>query len=70
VAMGFLSRAHEFDADRFAVETTRQAGAMIDALKKLSKNNLSNPVPHPLAVILYHSHPPVLQRIAAIRALS
>ena len=66
---GFFSRAHEFDADRFAVETTRHADAMINALKKLSKGNLSNPAPHPLSVALYHSHPPVLKRIEAIRAV-
>ncbi len=69
VLSGFLTRAHEFDADRFAVVTTRHAEAMIDALKKLSKDNLSNPAPHPLSVALHHSHPPVLQRIEAIRAV-
>ncbi|HWB59034.1 MAG TPA: M48 family metallopeptidase, partial [Chthoniobacteraceae bacterium] len=69
VALGFLTRAHEFDADRFAVETTRHAGAMIDALKKLSRGNLSNPAPHPLVVALHHSHPPVSRRIEAIRGM-
>jgi len=70
ILAGFQSRAHEFDADRFAAETTRQPDTMINALKKLSKDNLSNPVPHPLTVILHHSHPPVLQRIEAIRAVA
>ena len=70
VLAGFQSRAHEFDADRFAAETTRHPDSMISALKKLSKDNLSNPTPHPLAVILHHSHPPVLQRIEAIRAVA
>lgn len=69
VAIGFLTRAHEFDADRFAVQTTRHADAMIDALKKLSRGNLSNPSPHPLVVALHHSHPPVVRRIEAIRAI-
>jgi STE24 endopeptidase len=69
VATGFLTRAHEFDADRFAVETTRRADAMINALKKLSKGNLSNPSPHPLSVALHHSHPPTLKRIEAIRSV-
>jgi STE24 endopeptidase len=67
---GFLSRKHEFDADRFAAETTHQPQAMIDALKKLSKTNLANLLPHPLYVMLYHSHPPILQRIEAIKRLS
>ena len=67
---GFLSRKHEFDADRFAAETTHQPQAMVDALKKLSKTNLANLLPHPLYVMLYHSHPPILQRIEAIKRLS
>jgi len=70
VLSGFQSRRHEFEADRFAIETTGNPGAMIDALKKLSKSNLSNLAPHPLYVALYHSHPPVLKRIEAIRAFA
>jgi len=69
VLRGFQTRRHEFEADRFAVETTRHPQAMIDALKKLSKSNLSNLAPHPLYVTLYHSHPPVLRRIEAIRGI-
>jgi STE24 endopeptidase len=40
---------------------------MITALKKLSVDNLSNLTPHPLKVFLSYSHPPVLERIKAIR---
>jgi len=43
---------------------------MINALKKLSKENLSNLYPHPLYVFLYYSHPPVLERIRYIRGLT
>ena len=39
------------------------------ALKKLSADSLSNLTPHPLQVFLHHAHPPVLQRITALRAL-
>jgi STE24 endopeptidase len=39
---------------------------MVEALKKLSVHNLSNLPPHPLYVFLNSSHPPVLQRIAAL----
>ncbi len=62
-----LSRKHEFEADAFAAETTQAPGAMIDALKKLSVDNLSNLTPHPLKVFLEYSHPPVLERIKALR---
>ncbi len=67
VAMNLFSRHNEFEADRHAVETTRGGDAMIQALKTLSRSNLSNLTPHPLCVFLSYSHPPVLQRIRAIR---
>jgi STE24 endopeptidase len=41
---------------------------MIQALKKLSVDNLSNLTPHPLKVFIEYSHPPILERIAALRA--
>lgn len=62
-----MSRKHEFEADAFAAETTRAPGEMIKALKKLSVDNLSNLTPHPLKVFLEYSHPPVLERINALR---
>jgi STE24 endopeptidase len=67
ILMHIVSRKHEFEADRFAVETTRATQPMIDALKKLSVDNLSHLTPHPLYVVLNYSHPPVLERIRAIR---
>lgn len=66
MGMQILSRKYEFEADRFA-STTYRPEPMIDALKKLSKDNLSNLTPHPFYVFLNYSHPPVLQRIHAIR---
>ena len=62
-----ISRHHERAADQFAINTTETPEAMIDALKKLSVNNLSNLRPHPFYVFLNYSHPPVLERIRAIR---
>ncbi|HLR26813.1 MAG TPA: M48 family metallopeptidase [Fodinibius sp.] len=63
--MQILSRKYEFEADRFA-STTFSPEPMVSALKKLSKDNLSNLRPHPFYVFLNYSHPPVLQRIKAI----
>jgi STE24 endopeptidase len=63
-----LSRKHEFEADAYAAEKTGAAGCLVSALKKLSKDNLSNLTPHPFYAFLYHSHPPVLQRIEALRS--
>ncbi|NTV06296.1 MAG: M48 family metallopeptidase [Chlorobiaceae bacterium] len=67
VAMQALSRKHEFEADAYAVSTFDQGASLADALKKLSRNNLSNLTPHPFYVFLNYSHPPVLQRILRIR---
>ncbi|MBC8418102.1 MAG: M48 family metallopeptidase [Desulfobacteraceae bacterium] len=64
-----LSRRHEYEADDYAVTTYRKPQSMIAALKKLSVDNLSNLTPHPFKVILTYSHPPVLERIKAIRRL-
>ena len=69
VAMA-VSRRNEFSADRFAVQTTGDAAALIKALQTLSVNHLSNLAPHPLYVFLNYSHPPVMARIRAIRAVN
>ncbi len=66
ILLNIVSRAHEREADRFAVETTDDRGALVSALKKLSADNLSNLSPHPLHVVLCYSHPPIQQRIRAI----
>ncbi len=67
ILSSIISRKHEYEADRFAVTTYKKPEAFINALKKLSVDNLSNLTPHPLKVFLGYSHPPVLQRIKAIR---
>jgi STE24 endopeptidase len=60
------SRRNEFQADRFAVEKTKNPHALANALKKLSAQNLSNLTPHPFYVMLNYSHPPILKRIEAL----
>jgi len=67
--VNMFSRANEFAADRFAAETCDDGESLITALKKLSVHNLSNLTPHPFHVFLNYSHPPLLQRISALRAL-
>lgn len=67
IFMQMLSRKNEYAADQFAVETTNRPNAFIRALKKLAVHNLSNLRPHPLYVFLNYSHPPILDRIEAIR---
>ncbi len=64
-----FSRRYEYEADAYAVISTGLAEALITGLKKLCRVNKANLTPHPLQVILNYSHPPVLQRIKAIREL-
>ncbi len=68
VAGAVWSRKHEFEADAFAAGVTHDPASMVAALKKLSKDNLSNLTPHPLHVFLNYSHPPVLERIRALKS--
>jgi STE24 endopeptidase len=63
----FWSRRHEFEADRFAAEALGDPNPLIQALKRLSKDSLSNLTPHPLLVGLHFTHPPVLARVLALR---
>jgi len=67
IVMQMLSRRNEYQADHFAAETIDEPRSMVDALNKLSANNLSNLTPHPFYVFLNYSHPPLLQRIQAIQ---
>ena len=69
IVMQMSSRKHEFEADEYAATTTGMPEEMISTLKKLSKDNLSNLTPHPMYVFLNYSHPPVLQRIDAIKQI-
>ena len=69
VLVHLFSRKNEFEADRFAAETTGSGAPLVSALKKLSADNLNNLTPHPLDVFLHYSHPPVLRRIAALQRL-
>jgi STE24 endopeptidase len=64
--MNVLSRKNEYEADAFTRKFFR-AEHLINALKKLSVNNLSNLTPHPMYVFFHYSHPTLLQRIKALK---
>lgn len=63
--MNVISRKNEFSADRFAGEQFNPE-PLKEALIKLSVNHLSNLTPHAAYVFFYYSHPPLLQRLAAL----
>jgi len=64
-----LSRKNEFEADEYALETTKKEEPLISMLKGLAASNLSHLTPHPLMVFLSYSHPPVSERIRAVQSL-
>jgi STE24 endopeptidase len=64
-----LSRRHEFAADAFALRSGATAGELGTALRKLSEKSRHLPVTHPLYSRVYHSHPPLLERLRAMEVL-
>lgn len=68
IVMNILSRKNEYEADAFAAATIEDRHSLINALRKLSSDNLSNLTPHPFYVFLNYSHPPLLQRIRSMLA--
>lgn len=66
IGMNMISRKNEYEADRYAAETFN-GNALLEALKKLSVNNLSNPTPHPAYVFMNYSHPPLIDRLKKLK---
>ena len=64
--MNLLSRKFEYQADDYA-KNTYKTEPLIGALKKLTKNSLSNLTPHPAYVFMHYSHPTLLERIRNMR---
>lgn len=60
-----VSRDRERRADRFALELTRNPSAFISAMRRLGQQNLAEDQPSKLVEWLFHSHPPLSERIAA-----
>ena len=61
-----LSRHNEFAADRFATEQIGNPQELGTALLKLRETSAGMPVSHPLFSAVYHSHPPLLERLVAL----
>lgn len=61
------SRRHEFQADAYA-KANASGDDLASALVKLTEDNASTLTPDPLYVAFHYSHPPMVERIAAIKA--
>ncbi len=59
-----VSRHYERQCDRYALNRTGLKDAYVSAFQKLAKLNKDDPNPHQLEVLLFHSHPPIAQRLA------
>jgi STE24 endopeptidase len=61
-----ISRRFERQSDRYALERTGRKDAYLSAFRKLARLNKDDPNPHWLDVLLFHSHPPVQERLAMV----
>ena len=64
-----FSRANERKADRFALRVTGGREPFVSAMRRLGAQNLAEETPSRLAVWLFHTHPPVEERILAARQM-
>ncbi|ACK51277.1 Ste24 endopeptidase [Methylocella silvestris BL2] len=65
--LNFLSRRAEFQADAFAKAIVGEED-MINALTRLSRDNLATLTPDRIYAMFYYSHPPIPIRVAQLKA--
>lgn len=63
----FISRKFEYQADEYAIISTRKKEAFISTLEKLTEQNLGDKEPNPFVEWFFYSHPSIKNRIAAIK---
>jgi STE24 endopeptidase len=59
-----ISRHFERQCDRYALTRTGLRAAYLSAFRKLARLNKDDHSPNPVAVFLFHSHPPISERLA------
>lgn len=69
IVLNAWSRKHEYEADAYAVEVTGEAESLSNALRKMTADQLAHPTPSRLRVMLDYSHPPLIDRLRAMRAI-
>ncbi len=61
-----LSRRYEREADRYALDATRDRESFISSMDKLADLNLADP--NPVTEFMFYSHPSIKKRIALARS--
>jgi len=64
-----VMRKFEREADDFSFKLIGTSIPLVNALKRLARDNLANLHPHPLYAWFYYSHPPLTERIASLRKM-
>ncbi len=59
---GYFSRKNEYHADAFGAQCESEVD-LANALQKLANENKSFPKSHPLFIMFYHTHPPLVERL-------
>ena len=59
-----LSRKFEYEADKFALDTTHNLPAFKSTMEKLASQNLADTEPNELVEFWFHSHPSISKRIS------
>jgi STE24 endopeptidase len=67
--LNWWSRSQERRADLFALENASQPAAFIDAVRRMSAQNLAEDRPSSAAFLFFHTHPTAEERIAAAKNL-
>jgi STE24 endopeptidase len=62
-----LSRKYEREADRYALDITRDRESFISSMEKLADMNLADRDPNPVTEFMFYSHPSIKKRIAFAR---
>ena len=65
-----LSRKFEYEADQYAIASTKKPLSFISTLEKLTEQNLGDKEPHPFVEWFFYSHPSIKNRIKAIEKYS
>ena len=63
----YISRRFEYQADKYSAKILKSSKYLLDSLKKLNIDNLSNIFPADIYSWFYYSHPPLFKRIKALK---